>query len=198
MTRKFTKVRIIPGERGIGERFFAADYVTTPFTLTLDDDRSLSCSGVHKLLLAARQFPGRIVTSRGFRRSIYECSSGSHALYYDSDKNDNNIALTSLALMPTSLLKDYKNFMPRSVIDVVNRERNCEDIAMNWLAAHLNDDKVSGVFVDGLEICNGHEGRESLKKRNSEGRRDACLNFLRAILPEWPVPRPSSLSVQWV
>ncbi|CEM21313.1 unnamed protein product [Vitrella brassicaformis CCMP3155] len=56
-----TKARILPGDRGLGERYFVAEHIQTPFTLVLDDDKFLHCAEIPKLLLAAQRFPQRII-----------------------------------------------------------------------------------------------------------------------------------------
>ncbi|CEM29144.1 unnamed protein product [Vitrella brassicaformis CCMP3155] len=166
MKANSTKARVLPGERGLGERFYVAEYVDSPFTLVLDDDRSMKCAEIHKLLLAGRLFPRRVVSGLDHRRSIYKCGS-SDALFYSP------------------------------VVGLINREKNCEDMTINWLAAHLNgDEQESCVIVEDASALVGPQGSESLSRTNTEARRDACVNFLRDVFPYWPVPRPSSFRVR--
>uniref|UniRef100_A0A7S1K7U5 Glycosyl transferase 64 domain-containing protein n=1 Tax=Vitrella brassicaformis TaxID=1169539 RepID=A0A7S1K7U5_9ALVE len=196
MKANSTKARVLPGERGLGERFYVAEYIDSPFTLVLDDDRSMKCAEIHKLLLAGRLFPRRVVSGLDHRRSIYKCGS-SDALFYSYSRNDDNLALTCGALLSTSLLQSYTQIIPKPVVGLINREKNCEDMTINWLAAHLNgDEQESCVIVEDASALVGPQGSESLSRTNTEARRDACVNFLRDVFPYWPVPRPSSFRVR--
>ncbi|CEL94200.1 unnamed protein product [Vitrella brassicaformis CCMP3155] len=193
-----TKARILPGDRGLGERYFVGEHIQTPFTLVLDDDKLLHCAEIHKLLLAAQRFPQRIIGPVKVRRSIHKCVIGSDTLLYPTERQEDNMALTSAALVPTSLMDAYRRLIPRPVIDFINGELNCEDVCFNWLAAHLNgDEEEACVIVEDVEVKEGPQGNDALtKSHNSWGRRNACLNFLRDVFPQWPIPRPSSFRVR--
>ncbi|CEM29142.1 unnamed protein product [Vitrella brassicaformis CCMP3155] len=99
--------------------------------------------------------------------------------------------------MSTAVLEKYMEFIPQPVVSLMSRERNCEDMCINWLAAHLGgDEQEACVIVEDVSILAGPQGRESLLLKNSAARRNACLNFLRDVFPHWPVPRPSSFRVR--
>jgi len=196
-----TKTRVLPGERGLGERFYVAEYIDTPFTLILDDDKTFTCADIHKFLLAARLFPRRIISVHENRRTIRRCVDGTKTtLYYgtENDSDQDNIALTSAALMSTSLLLAYMKLVPRPVIDLINRERNCEDMLFNWLTAYISgDEQEACVIVEDSSLYGFDGGKESLSWRGDHmPKRDGCLNLLREVFPDWPIPRPSSFRVR--
>jgi len=108
-----------------------------------------------------------------------------------------------------SLLISYKELMLPSVVELINRELNCEDVALNWLVASISGDNQSGsasrlhsphmhsgvssvgVFLD-EELVEGIVhlvDRKGLsKKMNPVERRSACLNMMVSVLAGWPVP----------
>jgi len=94
-----TKTRVLPGERDLGERFYVAESIDTPFTFVLDDDTIFDwqCATIQNLLLAARLFPRRIISGPDTRRSIRQCVDGTKALYYGTGQD--NLALTDAALV---------------------------------------------------------------------------------------------------
>ncbi|CEM11531.1 unnamed protein product [Vitrella brassicaformis CCMP3155] len=200
--RNTSKVRLAPGKRGLGDRYFVTEHITTPFTVIVDDDKSFSCDLMHGLLLAAQRFPNKIITVKKNNRHVYLCKDTQLLWYYRPERYriepDGAIGLTSAALVPTSLMKAYRTMIPPSVIALINRELNCEDMLFNWLAARLNPDNESSVFLSysGGGIFDGRMGGKALcKRKNSVQRRSACLNYIRAMFPYWPIPRVPSYHV---
>mmetsp|Transcript_36294 Transcript_36294/g.104119 ORF Transcript_36294/g.104119 Transcript_36294/m.104119 type:complete len:189 (-) Transcript_36294:471-1037(-) len=158
--------------------------------MPVQDDRGFSCEILYRLLILVVRFPSKIVTTTEMGRSILKCEDEARMRYpYFPDHGE--IALPSASVIAKSLLISYKELMLPSVVELINRELNCEDVALNWLVASISGDNQSGVFLD-EELVEGIVhlvDRKGLsKKMNPVERRSACLNMMVSVLAGWPVP----------
>ncbi|CEM02020.1 unnamed protein product [Vitrella brassicaformis CCMP3155] len=200
--KSLKKVRVADGKRGLGERWLIGEQITTPFTATFDDDRGFSCHLLHRLMIMAMRFPNKIATLSEFGRRIMHCPSlNENQLQYKLSKSKGAITLPVAAVVGTSSLVAYAKLMPRPIIDMMNKELNCEDMALNWVVAQMAPDGQTGVVLEEkhLGATGDYIDMDDLKGLsatvNGQVRRNACLNMLAQLLPQWRVPKPPKFSV---
>eukprot|EP01064_Diplonema_japonicum_P008056 TRINITY_DN15593_c0_g1_i1.p1 TRINITY_DN15593_c0_g1~~TRINITY_DN15593_c0_g1_i1.p1 ORF type:complete len:812 (+),score=123.76 TRINITY_DN15593_c0_g1_i1:51-2486(+) len=128
--------------QSLNGRFKTQRNVTTEVVFSVDDDVRVTCRdlhGAHKEWTNNRErivgfFPRVVQKQRGGWR--YRAFPAVEAWQQYS------IVLSKAAFIPTKLLRAYTSSNPRQVATrrLVERERNCEDIAMQFVAAHVTEE----------------------------------------------------------
>ncbi|CAI2348607.1 unnamed protein product [Caenorhabditis sp. 36 PRJEB53466] len=120
-------------ENSLNNRFVPWDRIETEAVLSLDDDIDLM---QQEIVLAFRVW-------RENRERIVGFPARHHARYGDSMFYNSNhtcqmsMILTGAAFIHKNYLSAYTYQMPSVIREHVDRIRNCEDIAMNYLVSHL-------------------------------------------------------------
>ncbi|KAJ1364077.1 hypothetical protein KIN20_024084 [Parelaphostrongylus tenuis] len=117
----------------LNNRFVPWDRIRTEAILSLDDDIDLK---QHEIVFAFRVW-------RENRHRIVGFPARHHARYGDQMYYNSNhtcqlsIILTGAAFLHKSYLHAYTHEMPEAIRRHVDEVTNCEDIAMNFLVAHI-------------------------------------------------------------
>ncbi|KAE9420049.1 hypothetical protein Angca_005660 [Angiostrongylus cantonensis] len=117
----------------LNNRFVPWDRIRTEAILSLDDDIDLK---QHEIVFAFRVW-------RENRHRIVGFPARHHARYGDQMYYNSNhtcqlsIVLTGAAFLHKSYLHAYTHQMPEAIRRHVDEVTNCEDIAMNFLVAHI-------------------------------------------------------------
>ena len=91
-----------------------------------------------------------------------------------------SIILTKAAYLHHDFFDLYTNHMPKEIHEMVDRERNCEDIAMQFLVSNITSNPP--IYVKGhLEdegVLGGISTRQNVVKATHMDHRSNCLNML--------------------
>eukprot|EP00921_Rhytidocystis_pertsovi_P000072 GHVQ01000180.1.p1 GENE.GHVQ01000180.1~~GHVQ01000180.1.p1 ORF type:complete len:520 (-),score=36.74 GHVQ01000180.1:480-2039(-) len=193
-------VSVLPGRRELGERYAVAYYTDSQYILNLDDDRMFTCSDLQVMVLAAFQFPKKIIGPSDLSRSINQCPSYGY-IRYATDGPD-NIVLNGAALIPTSLMKQYFRLIPEKLIQLENSIKTCQDIFIYYVAAATNPDAVMAVKLLNVKSMyhsdDKYQIKTSISQRSSTtswyASRSACFNLISQVLPHLPIPRLAVLA----
>ncbi|XP_061785763.1 exostosin-1 isoform X1 [Nerophis lumbriciformis] len=117
----------------MSSRFFHHDVILTDAVLSLDEDSVLSTNEVDFAFIVWQSFPERIV---GYpARSHYWDSSRSCWGYTSKWTNDYSMVLTGAAFYHRYYHYLFSHYVPTSLLTMVDRMVNCEDILMNFLVS---------------------------------------------------------------
>lgn len=158
--------------------------LTTPHTdaiFTVDDDIRVFCDDLERGYETWRNSPKTIV---GFMprihlrgkdgRLVYRCwwSVWWHGMY--------TIILTKAAFLHHDYLNLYTNVMPQNIRDFVDKGRNCEDLAMQFLIA--NTTSLAPLYIKGhlndLGVLNGISTSKNVASAGHMDERSQCLDKL--------------------
>ena len=102
-----------------------------------------------------------------------------------------SIVLTKAAFISHDYFGIYTNEMQASIRELVDKERNCEDIAMQFLVYHRSN--LPPVFVRGhlqdLGVLNGISTSKNIVSAGHMDKRSECLNSLVDIYKVNPLIR---------
>ena len=102
-----------------------------------------------------------------------------------------SVVLTKAAFLHHDYMKVYTEEMSKSIRDMVDRERNCEDIAMQFLVSDRTN--LPPVYVKGSlqdwGVLNGISTSKTIVSAGHMDRRSACLNDLVEIYQRNPLIR---------
>jgi hypothetical protein len=100
-----------------------------------------------------------------------------------------SIILTKAAFLHHDFLGQYTNNMPIEIRNLVDNERNCEDIAMQFLIA--NTTKLPPIYVKGdlddLGVLNGISTQKNVVSAGHMSKRSQCLNDLTKLYGHNPL-----------
>uniref|UniRef100_A0A8C3B049 Uncharacterized protein n=1 Tax=Cyclopterus lumpus TaxID=8103 RepID=A0A8C3B049_CYCLU len=114
-------------------RFVPHDVILTDAILSLDEDSVLSTNEVDFAFIVWQSFPERIV---GYpARSHYWDSSRSRWGYTSKWTNEYSMVLTGAAFYHRYYHYLFTHYVPASLLTMVDRMANCEDILMNFLVS---------------------------------------------------------------
>ncbi len=158
--------------------------------LSVDDDMRIPCADLNLAYEVWRGSPRSLV---GFMPRVHLRQSNGklvyrcwwrvwwHGLY--------SIILTKAAIMHHDFFALYTNQMPQAVRDLVDRERNCEDIAMQFLIA--NATTLPPIYVKGhlddKGALNGISTSQDVASAQHMSARSDCLNELETIFQGVPL-----------
>jgi Glycosyl transferase family 64 domain len=102
-----------------------------------------------------------------------------------------SIILTKAAFLHHDYFGMYTNEMPAKIRELVDKERNCEDIAMQFLVSEKS--QLPPVYVKGyikdLGVLNGISTSKNVVKASHMNKRSQCLNDLIDIYQHNPLIR---------
>ncbi|XP_072218970.1 exostosin-1-like [Leuresthes tenuis] len=127
---------VIEGQsKTMSSRFFPHNVIITDAVLSLDEDSVLSTNEVDFAFIVWQSFPERIV---GYpARSHYWDSSRSRWGYTSKWTNDYSMVLTGAAFYHRYYHYLFTHYIPASLLTMVDRMANCEDILMNFLVSAI-------------------------------------------------------------
>ncbi|CAD5212457.1 unnamed protein product [Bursaphelenchus okinawaensis] len=171
-------VFVKPKQNSLNNRFMPLDEIKTEAVLMLDDDIELK---QHEIIFAFksvwRENRDRLV---GFP-ARYHCRYDDQQLYYNSNHTcQYSLILTGAAFIHKEYLRMYDETMPELIKDKIDEWMNCEDLAMNFLIAHLTRKppiKVTNKWTLRCPTC-----EDSLfKHENHYNRRHDCLRLFTKV-----------------
>uniref|UniRef100_A0A1I7SX21 Exostosin domain-containing protein n=1 Tax=Bursaphelenchus xylophilus TaxID=6326 RepID=A0A1I7SX21_BURXY len=171
-------VFVKPIQNSLNNRFMPLEHIKTEAVLMLDDDIELK---QHEIVFAFksvwRENRDRLV---GFP-ARYHCRYDDNQVYYNSNHTcQYSLILTGAAFIHKEYLRMYNEMMPEMVKDKVDEWMNCEDLAMNFLIAHLTRKppmKVTNKWTLRCPTC-----EDSLfKHENHYNRRHDCIRLFTKI-----------------
>ncbi|KAF1762148.1 hypothetical protein GCK72_010410 [Caenorhabditis remanei] len=120
-------------ENSLNNRFVPWDRIETESVLSLDDDIDLMQQEIILAFRVWRENRDRIV---GFP-ARYHARYGDSMFYNSNHTCQMSMILTGAAFIHKNYLSAYTYQMSTAIRDHVDKIKNCEDIAMNFLVAHL-------------------------------------------------------------
>ncbi|GMR44371.1 hypothetical protein PMAYCL1PPCAC_14566, partial [Pristionchus mayeri] len=127
-------VEFILAERNsLISRFVPYDRIETDAVVSLDDDTGL---GQPELVFAFRMWRENRDRIVGFPERVHKERKGK-LTYGTSGVCQYSMVLTGFALMHKEFLYEFVYNQHPTILDYIQENRNCEDIAMNFLIAHL-------------------------------------------------------------
>jgi len=176
----------------LNNRFKPLEGPHTDAIFSVDDDIRVTCDD---LTLAYEVWKGSDKSIVGFMprlhlrglndQLVYRCwwRVWLHGAY--------SVILTKAAFLHHDYFKAYTTDMPAAIRDMVDRERNCEDIAMQFLISDRT--QLPPVYVKGslrdLGVLNGISTSKAIVSAGHMDRRSACLNDLVAMYQRNPLVR---------
>ncbi|GMR39982.1 hypothetical protein PMAYCL1PPCAC_10177, partial [Pristionchus mayeri] len=150
-------VEFVLSERNnLNSRFLPYDNIETEAVVSIDDDMDL---GQPELM-----------------HHRFKDGSGSYGL---SGTCEHSMILTSFAFLHKEFLFEYTYNQHPAILEFVEKHRNCEDIAMNFLVSHLTR-KPPLKVVKKTDVTNG--AKPGLSKRgNHYLERNECIQMFTAI-----------------
>ncbi|CAB3402422.1 unnamed protein product [Caenorhabditis bovis] len=120
-------------ENSLNNRFIPWDRIETEAVFSIDDDIDLMQQEIILAFRVWRENRDRIV---GFP-ARYHARYGDSMFYNSNHTCQLSIILTGAAFLHKNYLRAYTEDMPKSIREHVDKVTNCEDIAMNYLVAHI-------------------------------------------------------------
>ena len=119
----------------LNNRFLPFDQIETEAVLSLDDDMALGQDEIQFAFRVWRENRDRLV---GFPGRFHIWDIHNNLWLYNSNYScELSMVLTGAAFLHKYYLHLYSNWLPASIRRTVDEFMNCEDIAMNFLIAHI-------------------------------------------------------------
>lgn len=171
-------------ENSLNNRFLPYDVIETDAIFSMDDDSPLRQDEIVFGFRVWRESRDRIV---GFPGRYHAWDGSQNSWQYNSNHScELSMVLTGGAFFHRYYLFVYTNLMPSTIRTIVDKFMNCEDIAMNFLVAHLTRKppiKVTSRWTFHCANC-----KTSLSKDNSHFmERHECLNIFTSIYGYMPL-----------
>jgi hypothetical protein len=178
------KITVIPHPtKSLNNRFLPLQGPHTNAIFSVDDDMRVDCTDLEHAYEVWRASQETIV---GFMPRLHIRSSS------DPNKLDYrcwwrvwyhgrySIILTKAAIFHHKYLEEYTSVMPAAIRELVEEERNCEDIAMQFLIS--NTSKLAPIYIRGrvkdMGTLNGISTSQNIFAAKHMGSRSECLDLL--------------------
>ena len=172
----------IHGTNSLSNRFKVLTNVSTSAVLSIDDDLVIPCKDLKSAMgvwLSNRKalvgFSPRIVS--------YDIETG-HAKYgrwqHTWWNGAYSLMLTKVCLLHKVYLKNYVDLVPKSVLDYIDNNRNCEDLAMAHLISQLTS--IPPVWISGTIYETGIISGGISSGSSHFSARGICLEMLKSEL----------------
>ncbi|KAI6649457.1 Exostosin-3 [Oopsacas minuta] len=156
----------------LNNRFLPYDHIETEAVLSLDDDINLGKDDIQFAFRVWRENRDRLV---GFPARFHIWDIHNNKWLYNSNYTcEISMVLTGAAFIHKYYLYLYSNWLPSSIRRTVDEFMNCEDIAMNFLIAHITRKppiKVTSRWTFNCEGCTSLYNDE-----NHFSERHKCVN----------------------
>lgn len=177
-------VVVRPNKNSLNNRFVPYDVIETDAIFTMDDDSPLRPDEIVFAFRVWRQSRDRIV---GFPGRFHAWDMEQNSWVYNSNHScELSMVLTGGAFFHRYYSYIYSYTMPEVVRSIVDKFMNCEDIAMNFLVAHMTRQppiKVTSRWTFHCPSC-----VSSLSEEDSHFReRHECLNMFASIYGYMPL-----------
>ncbi|XP_076454154.1 exostosin-like 3 isoform X2 [Babylonia areolata] len=177
-------VEVVKGKNNsLNNRFLPFDVIETDCVFSLDDDVVLSQNSILVGFRIWRQERDRIV---GFVNRGHKWDTREKHWLYNLKVKDISMTLTGIVFLHKYYLYLYSYAMPQAIRDHVNSKTNCEDIAMNFLIAHVTRKPPITVFQSYRMDCAGCSSK-LYKVKNHKVERDRCLDVFARIYGYMPL-----------
>lgn len=121
----------------LNNRFLPFKLVRTKFVFQLDDDILIRPKGIIAAFETATLNPLKLVSFHGRHRIGRDHSTGAAKSYEShwpkSDVETGHLGLTAAGMLATKYMELYWSEDAKPIRDFVEEQRNCEDIAMNYV-----------------------------------------------------------------
>ncbi|KAG6460744.1 exostosin-3 isoform X2 [Manduca sexta] len=124
------------GRNSLNNRFLPYSLIDTEAVLCVDDDAHLRHDEIVFAFRVWREHRDRIVGFPG-RYHAWDLNFNNGFLYNSNYSCELSMVLTGAAFVHRYYLWAYWRALPAAVRDLVDEYMNCEDIAMNFLVAHI-------------------------------------------------------------
>ncbi|VDK82665.1 unnamed protein product [Onchocerca ochengi] len=156
----------------LNNRFLPYEQINTEAVLSLDDDIDLR---QHEIIFAFRVWREQRAKIVGFPARRHS-QQGNEILYDSNHTCQLSMILTGAAFIHKAYLYAYTYGMPQVIREKVDEFMNCEDLAMNFLVAHITREppiKTTSKWTLRCPAC-----KESLYQRTTHYlQRHECIQF---------------------
>ncbi len=187
LARKYAKSRspVINFERhptgSLNNRFKPLQNAHSDAIFSVDDDMQVPCD---ELALAYQVWKGSQRSMVGYMPRMHIRGSDGQYIYRCWWRvwwhGSYSIILTKASFLHHDFLDAYTNHMPQSIRDLVDKNRNCEDIAMQFLMANMT--KLPPIYVKGhlgdSGVLGGISTNSNVVTASHMDARSQCLNDL--------------------
>ncbi|KAL4002697.1 Glycosyl transferase 64 domain family protein [Acanthocheilonema viteae] len=160
----------------LNNRFLPYEQINTEAVLSLDDDIDLR---QHEIIFAFRVWREQRTKIVGFPARRHS-QQGNDILYDSNHTCQLSMILTGAAFIHKAYLYAYTYGMPQVIKEKVDEFMNCEDLAMNFLVAHLTREppiKTTSKWTLRCPAC-----KASLYQRTTHYRqRHECIQFFAQV-----------------
>eukprot|EP00795_Rhopilema_esculentum_P008515 gene8515-14514_t len=179
-------IHVVKGEKNsLNNRFLPFDLIDTEAVLSMDDDIYLRDDEIELAFRIWRENRDRIV---GFPGRFHSWNPQGGWSYNANHSCELSMVLTGGAFFHKYYSYLYTYLMPETIRDMVDEYMNCEDIAMNFLVAHVTGRPPVKVTSRWTFRCPGCPS--SLSNDNTHyTERAKCLQLLRNIYGYMPLRR---------
>lgn len=182
----------------LNNRFKPLEGEHTKAIFSVDDDMRVPCSDLHNAFNVWKASPDSLVgymPRMHLRRSSSSSSASASSSSSVSSSSSNleyrcwwrvwwhgkySIILTKAAIFHSKFLTFYTNEMSQEVRNIVDKEQNCEDIAMQFMISNIT--KLPPIYIRGnlqdLGAIGGISTRTNIIKAKHMDKRSQCLNVL--------------------
>ena len=174
---------VLSKKNSLNNKFIPYDTIETEAILFLDDDINLSHTDILVGFWTWQTNRDQLV---GFIKGCHVWDVNiEHWLYTygPCEHNMYSLAHTGAAFLSIYYAYAYTYQMPERIRDKVDEQMYCEDIAMNFLVAHLTQQPPVVVASNVTLLAN----KKQLREKNSLEYFDSCLNFLVQIYEYMPL-----------
>ena len=157
----------------LNNRFLPYEQIETEAVLSLDDDIRLEHDEIDLAFRVWRENRDRLVGFPG-RFHLWDVHSNQW-LYNTNLTCEISMVLTGAVFLHSYYLHLYSSWLPASIRRVVDEFMNCEDIAMNFLVAHISRQppiKVTSRIQFSCDKCSSLWTRPDHYKERSQ-----CINM---------------------
>ncbi|GAB1610670.1 exostosin-like 3 [Argonauta hians] len=178
-------ISVIKTERNtLNNRFLPFDVIETEAILSIDDDVHLRHDEIIFGFRVWREARDRIV---GFPGRFHGWHADEKAWHYNANHScELSMVLTGAAFFHKYYAYMYSYIMPQAIRDKVDDYINCEDIAMNFLVAHLTRKPPLKVTSRWTFRCPGCS--QALAKDETHfDERHKCINFFAKVYGYMPL-----------
>ncbi|CAM9546858.1 unnamed protein product [Chrysoparadoxa australica] len=173
-------------ENSLSNRFKVRVPLDTQAVLSIDDDLIISCDVLDTAFTAWRASPNSLV---GFvpRLVSFNGEKGEYEYrrwWLTWWNGIYNIILTKACFLNKRLLHQYFELVPEAFLQYIDKHRNCEDIAMSFVAAM--DSQAPPVWVKG-KVTDAKPSGGISKDSEHDAERSACVNELVAQIGRFPL-----------
>uniref|UniRef100_A0A0N4Z109 Glyco_transf_64 domain-containing protein n=1 Tax=Parastrongyloides trichosuri TaxID=131310 RepID=A0A0N4Z109_PARTI len=172
-------------KNSLNNRFLPLDIICTDAILSLDDDQIINNNLINKGFSIWKKNQDVLV---GYytRRTFDKHKIG----YFPQKRNTFDLILTGLAFIHMKYLIKYTNEMNFNIRNYIDKNMNCEDIAMNFLIANSSR-KPNLSIGKGIGLHQSIVNNGLSSKKNHYKEREKCVKYFIEIYGKNPMKKSS-------